>query len=118
MTTLFPRRLRVLSMTLAIAATLLPAMVPAALAAAGLSLTTPYPAVTVTPGTTVSLDLTVDANEKARVELTLNGVPAMAASICGWNWLLNQNASWALGMLCSPRSAPGAAIAPRVTAKM
>ena len=33
---------------------------------------------------------------------TLNGVPAMAFSIAGWNWLLNQNASWALGMSCSP----------------
>ena len=73
---MFSRRLRVLSMSLAVAAALLPAMVPPALAAEGLSLTTPYPAVTVTPGTNVSLDLTVDANEAARVELTLSGVPA------------------------------------------
>ena len=29
---------------------------------------------------------------------TLNGVPLIAASMAGWNWLLNQNASWALGM--------------------
>ncbi|HET8784898.1 MAG TPA: NEW3 domain-containing protein, partial [Candidatus Limnocylindrales bacterium] len=77
MTTLFPRRLRgVLSITLALAAALLPALAPATLAARGLTLTTQYPAVTVTPGTKVSLDLTVDAAEAARVELTLSGVPA------------------------------------------
>ena len=32
---------------------------------------------------------------------TLNGVPAIAASIWGWNWLLNQNTSWALGIASS-----------------
>lgn len=70
------RRLRVLSVSLAAVAALLPALVPVALAAEGLSLTTPYPAVTVTPGTSVSLDLTVEADEAARVELTLSGVPS------------------------------------------
>jgi uncharacterized repeat protein (TIGR01451 family) len=66
----------VLSVSLAAVAALLPALVPAALAAEGLSLTTPYPAVTVTPGTSVPIELTVDADEAARVELTLSGVPS------------------------------------------
>ena len=73
---MIPRRLRVLTVSLAAVAALLPAVVPTALAAEGLSLTTPYPAVTVTPGTSVSLDLQVDADEAARVELTLSGVPS------------------------------------------
>ncbi|HXG25235.1 MAG TPA: NEW3 domain-containing protein [Candidatus Binatia bacterium] len=64
-----------LSTSLAFAVALLPALVPAALAAEGLRLTTPYPAVSVTPGSDVSLDLTVDADEAARVSLRLSGVP-------------------------------------------
>jgi uncharacterized membrane protein len=50
--------------------------VPATFAAQGLSLTTQFPAVTVTPGTQVSIDIAVDANEDARVALSLSGVPA------------------------------------------
>lgn len=74
---MFSRRLRgVLSISFALAVTLLPALVPATLAAQGLSLTTQFPAVTVTPGTKVSIDLVVDANEDARVALSLSGVPA------------------------------------------
>jgi uncharacterized membrane protein len=65
----------VLSISFALAATMLPALVPGTLAAQGLSLTTQFPAVTVTPGTKVSIDLAVDANEDARVALTLSGVP-------------------------------------------
>lgn len=74
---MFSRRLRgVLSVSFALAATLLPALVPGTLAAQGLSLTTEFPSVTVTPGTQVSIDLKVDANEDATVALTLSGVPA------------------------------------------
>ena len=74
---MFSRRLRgVLSISFALAVTMLPALVPATLAAQGLSLTTQFPAVTVTPGTKVSIDLVVDANEDARVALSLSGVPA------------------------------------------
>ncbi len=73
---MFSRRLRgVLSISFAMAATMLPALVPGTLAAQGLSLTTQFPAVTVTPGTQVSIDLSVDADEDARVALTLSGVP-------------------------------------------
>ena len=74
---MFSRRLRgVLSISFALAVTMLPALVPGTLAAQGLSLTTQFPAVTVTPGTKVSIDLAVDANERARVALSLSGVPA------------------------------------------
>lgn len=74
---MFSRRFRgALSISFALALTMLPALVPATLAAEGLSVTTQFPAVTVTPGTQVSIDLSVDANEDARVALTLSGVPA------------------------------------------
>jgi uncharacterized membrane protein len=74
---LFSRRLRsVLSVSFALAVTLLPALVPGTFAAQGLRLTTQFPSVTVTPGTQVSIDLAVDANEDATVALTLSGVPA------------------------------------------
>lgn len=74
---MFSRRLRsVLSVSFALAVTLLPALVPGTLAAQGLRLTTQFPSVTVTPGTQVSIDLAVDANEDATVALTLSGVPA------------------------------------------
>lgn len=74
---MFSRRLRgVLSVSFALAVTLLPALVPGTLAAQGLRLTTQFPAVTVTPGTQVSIDLAVDANEAATVALTLSGMPA------------------------------------------
>lgn len=87
---MFHRRLRVLFTSLAVAAALLPALVPTALAAQGLSLTTPYPAITTTPGSNVSLDLKVDANEAARVELSLSGVPASwKAELRGGGFVIN-----------------------------
>ena len=74
---MFSRRLRgALSITFALVAPMLPALVPGTLAAQGLSLTTQFPSVTVTPGTQVSIDLSVDATEDATVALTLSGVPA------------------------------------------
>lgn len=74
---MFSRRLRgALSISFALAVTLLPALVPGTLAAQGLSLTTQFPSVTVTPGTQVSIDIAVDANEDATVALSLGGVPA------------------------------------------
>ena len=74
---MFSRRLRgVLSISFALAVTLLPSLVPGALAAQGLTLRTDFPSVTVTPGTQVSIDIDVDANEDATVALALSGVPA------------------------------------------
>lgn len=74
---MFSRRLRgVLSISFALALALLPALVPGTLAAQGLSLTAQFPSVTVTPGTKVSIDLAVDADEETTVALSLSGVPA------------------------------------------
>ena len=55
---MFSRRLRgALSISFALAVTLLQALVPGTLAAQGLSLRTDFPSVTVTPGTQVSIDI-------------------------------------------------------------
>jgi uncharacterized membrane protein len=53
-----------------------PALAPGALAADALTLTTPYPSVTVSPGTRVSFNLSVKTSSSARVDLRLSGVPA------------------------------------------
>lgn len=51
------------------------AAIPAG-AAQGLTLTTAFPAVTVSPGTKVSFDLKVDTTAPARINLAVEGVPA------------------------------------------
>jgi uncharacterized membrane protein len=54
-----------------------------AAAADTLSLTTPYPAVVVAPGSKVSFDLTVKTTAAARVDLAVSGVPS------GWTAVLH-----------------------------
>jgi uncharacterized membrane protein len=44
-------------------------------AQAGLAITTPFPAVSVQPGQSVTFDLTVSADEPTRVSLSLDGLP-------------------------------------------
>lgn len=57
---------------------------PAALAQVGLSISTPFPSVIVQPGGEVSFDLTVSAEEAARVDLSLEGLPeGWSASFSG-----------------------------------
>ncbi len=56
---------------LVLAALLLPLVVPGGALAASFSITTPYPAVTVQPGNTVSFDLTVTTPSPERVDLAL-----------------------------------------------
>ncbi|MEO8273757.1 MAG: NEW3 domain-containing protein [Chloroflexota bacterium] len=75
MTTLFSRRLRGL-LAIAFALGTLPLGVSGALAANGLTLTTPYPAVTVSPGTQVSFDLSLQTTDPARIDLSVAGAPA------------------------------------------
>jgi uncharacterized membrane protein len=48
-------------------------------ARAGLTITTPFPAVTVQPGASIQFELTVAAEEPSRVDLAVEGVPD------GWN---------------------------------
>lgn len=69
------RRLRgVLSLAFVLA--LVPAIAPVALAAGTLKLTTPYPAVTVSPDSRVGFDLSIDTDVAARVNLAVTGTPA------------------------------------------
>jgi uncharacterized membrane protein len=67
---------------LALAMLLVGATAPVA-AAAGLQLTTPYPAVVVAPGSKVSFDIAVASNTQANVKLAVNGTPA------GWTATLH-----------------------------
>lgn len=64
------------ALSLALTFGLLASLAPAASAVGVLTLTTPYPAVTVSPDSRVSFDLSVDTDDPARVDLELTGVPA------------------------------------------
>jgi uncharacterized membrane protein len=54
----------------------LTALGPPALASATLSLTTPYPAIVIGPGSKASFDLSVKTSTSARVDLAVSGVPS------------------------------------------
>lgn len=69
------RRLRGL-LSIAFALGTLPLVVPGAMAATGLTLTTPYPALTVSPGTLVTFELSLETNDPARIDLSVSGAPA------------------------------------------
>jgi uncharacterized membrane protein len=73
---LSPRRLRGVLLTSALVLATVPALAPAVLAADALSLTTPFPAVSVSPGNRVSFNLSVKASPSARVDLSVAGVPS------------------------------------------
>jgi len=60
----------------AFALALVPALAPAAMAADALSLTTPFPAVSVSPGNRVTFNLSVKTAGSSRVDLSLAGVPS------------------------------------------
>jgi uncharacterized membrane protein len=62
-------------LSLALVLGIAPALAPAALAA-GLTMTTPFPSVTVSPGTQVAFDLAIKTSNSARVNLSLSGVPS------------------------------------------
>jgi uncharacterized membrane protein len=70
------RRLRGVLLTSAFVLATVPALAPAVVAADALTLTTPYPSVTVSPGTRVSFDLSVKTSTSARVDLSVSGVPS------------------------------------------
>jgi uncharacterized membrane protein len=63
-------------LTSALVLATVPALAPAVIAADALSLTTPFPAVSVSPGNRVSFNLSVKTSSSARVDLTVAGVPA------------------------------------------
>jgi uncharacterized repeat protein (TIGR01451 family) len=64
-----------LATAIAVIAVALVGLVPSALAATGLTVTTPYPAVVVAPGTHVSFNVDVTTTSPERVGLALSGVP-------------------------------------------
>ncbi len=71
-----PRRLRGVLLITAFMLATVPALAPAALAADALSMTTPFPAVSVSPGNRVSFNLSVKTSHPARVDLKISGVPS------------------------------------------
>ena len=70
------RRLRGVFLATAFVLATVPALAPAALAADALSLTTPFPAVSVSPGNRVSFNLSVKTSSTSRVDLSVSGVPS------------------------------------------
>ena len=72
---MFSRRLRGL-LSIAFALATVPLAGSGVLAADAITLTTPYPAITVSPGTTATFPISVETPDAARVELALAGVPA------------------------------------------
>jgi uncharacterized repeat protein (TIGR01451 family) len=73
---LSPRRLRVVPLISALVLAWSAALAPVATGADALSLTTPFPAVSVSPGNRVSFNLSVKTSASARVGLSLSGVPS------------------------------------------
>ena len=71
-----------------------------ALGADGLTVTTPYPAVSVAPGSKASFDLTVTTTQPARVDLTISGVPT------GWSAQLNGGGYVVTAVLSDPKTPP------------
>ena len=71
------------AIALATAAVLLTGLVPAAMAADTLGVTTPYPSIAVAPGSKASFDLTVTSGESGTVALAVSGAPS------GWKATLH-----------------------------
>jgi len=87
---------------LATAAVLMVGLVPAAAAADTLAVTTPYPSISVAPGSKASFDLTVTAPEAGTVALTVNGAPS------GWKATLHGGGFVVSGVTAAPGK-PGSA---------
>src|SRR5207253_4131182 len=85
-----PRFVRRLLTLVAIGAVIAASVPGVTLAALNLTITTPYPAVTVAPGSKVSFDLSVRSSERARVDLNLGGVPTgWTATLHGGGFLVD-----------------------------
>jgi uncharacterized membrane protein len=85
------RSRRIAALSIAFALVVLAGLAPVVQAAAGLSLTTPFPGIATSPDSRVSFDLKVDASEKAFIDLELTGVPASwDASLLGGGTVVNR----------------------------
>ena len=84
------RRLRGVLLSSAFVLATVPALAPAVIAADALSLTTPFPAVSVSPGNRVSFNLSVKTSTTARVDLSVSGVPSTwAATLHGGGFVVS-----------------------------
>src|SRR5690242_20033756 len=87
-----PRAGRRLAACAAIAGLMLSMLGAGSVAAAvtKLTLTTPYPAVSVAPGSKASFELTVTTDDVARVDLAISGVPSgWTATLTGGGYVVN-----------------------------
>ncbi|HLA15257.1 MAG TPA: NEW3 domain-containing protein [Candidatus Limnocylindrales bacterium] len=76
------------------------AVAPAALAANGLEITTPYPSVSVAPGSDVSFDLTIKSTTERQVALAVSGVPT------GWTATIRGGGFVVDGVQAGPKDDP------------
>ena len=84
------RRLARLGAVAAASAIALAGLAPVASAATVLTISTPYPAVVVAPGSSVSFDVTVETDTPERVSLSLSGAPdSWNASIHGGGFVID-----------------------------
>lgn len=82
--------------------------------AAGLTITTPYPAVTVAPGAKVSMDLTIKTSDLQQVALSVSGTPTdWQASLHGGGYIVNS-----VQTEVPPAVANGAAQGPQANARL
>jgi uncharacterized membrane protein len=84
------------------------ALAPATLAVQSITLTTPYPAISVAPGTSVSFNITVEVTERGRVDLATGGTPS------GWEARLLGGGNVINGVLAEPVSGDEAPVSVRL----
>jgi uncharacterized membrane protein len=89
-------RLRRPAVILAAAALSIGVLAPAALAADALKITTPYPSVSVAPGSKVSFDVSVSSGVEGTVALALSGTPT------GWKATINGGGNVVSGVTAGP----------------
>src|SRR5215211_6032229 len=87
------------AIALAAAAFILSGLAPAAMAADGLTVTTPYPSIAVAPGSNASFDLTIDTDTAGTVALSVSGVPT------GWKATLHGGGFVVNGVTATPSKA-------------
>src|SRR6266436_1965181 len=90
------------AIALASAAVLLVGLVPAAMAADPLTVTTPYPSIAVAPGSNASFDLTIASTTAGTVALSVAGAPS------GWKATLHGGGFVVSGVTAAPGK-PGTA---------
>jgi uncharacterized membrane protein len=88
-----------LPLVLALGLSLLP-LAASPVAAQNVVLSTPYPAISVQPGATASFDISVRADERVRVDLSLQGVPD------GWTAILRGGGREVSSVFADPAEPP------------